>query len=770
MRKLIYLLSTSLFCLQLHAQVIINEINYNPPEAGQDLLEYLELYNSGANDVNLKNWYIDNGVNMLFPDTTLKGFGYLVICVNQESFDTAYGFKALQWINGALRNDSEILTLKDSSGVAIDSVRYSDSNGWPSGPDGNGPSLELCRPEVDNYRSEYWKPSTTLIGKKVNGMDLRGTPGKANNVQCADVNVIVKNYSFTPSNFEIYVGQHVEWKNLSGTHNVNGSLQKYPNNPEGFTSGNPQSGDWTYIKRFDKEGDYNYSDDLNTTTMNGIIKVRKIDINYPSYPISKIKTINANGDLDSIGTRCTLDGVVYGINFRPAGLQFTIIDEFNDGISVFSSAKNFAYTVKEGDKVRVKGNIAQLNGLAEILVDTVYVVSKNVGLVNPTIVTTLNEASESQLVKIKNVYLVAPLQWTKSPLGFTVKMSDGTNTFDVRIDNDCELISKEAPAGKFDLTGIGFQNDLSAPYLDGYQIYPRYSADINPYLPANKYYNKLDIINVKGVNSNGELDSIKVRCELRGTVYGIDNDGTSGLLFTLIDKTAGITVYSSLKSHNYKVTEGDEIIVQGVVDQFMGQAEIIPDTVVLITEKNPLKSPKLVTKLEENLESDLIRINDLSIVDISEWTGNGNSFNVRLTNGTTEFLMHIDNDCDLSKTTAKSLKLSVTGIENQFDNLTPFTEGYQIWPRYSADVTFTTDLKDEYTKENILLFPNPAQDYFEIKNATKNYTQVQIINSEGKMLKEVPYSTRVSCPFPRGLYFVRLIHDGGMTSLKLNIQ
>ena len=40
--------------LQLvNAQVVITEIMYNPPESGQDSLEYIELYNNNAGAVHM---------------------------------------------------------------------------------------------------------------------------------------------------------------------------------------------------------------------------------------------------------------------------------------------------------------------------------------------------------------------------------------------------------------------------------------------------------------------------------------------------------------------------------------------------------------------------------------------------------------------------------------------------------------------------------------------------------------------------------------------
>ena len=77
--------------------------------------------------------------------------------------------------------------------------------------------------------------------------------------------------------------------------------------------------------------------------------------------------------------------------------------------------------------------------------------------------------------------LVDPAMWSPGGSGFTVQVTDGANTFDVRIDNDVDLFNLPAPTGTFSVTGIGGQFDSSSPYDGGYQLLPRYMEDIDPY-------------------------------------------------------------------------------------------------------------------------------------------------------------------------------------------------------------------------------------------------------------------------------------------------
>ncbi|MBK7173796.1 MAG: T9SS type A sorting domain-containing protein [Bacteroidales bacterium] len=54
--------------------------------------------------------------------------------------------------------------------LQIDTVNYDDTDPWPVEPDGNGPTLELINPTLDNALASSWKASYTP----------HGTPGEPN--------------------------------------------------------------------------------------------------------------------------------------------------------------------------------------------------------------------------------------------------------------------------------------------------------------------------------------------------------------------------------------------------------------------------------------------------------------------------------------------------------------------------------------------------------------------------------------------------------------
>lgn len=236
------------------------------------------------------------------------------------------------------------------------------------------------------------------------------------------------------------------------------------------------------------EGDETIELDLTNPTNNATIggtanhTVTIQDNDFPTYPIGTVNTVDSAGVADSIGLKCWVHGTVYGVNMRPTGLQFTIIDG-SGGIGVFRNSGSLGYTVTETDSVAILGTVAQFNGLTQLNVDSVVLFNTGNTLVTADVVTTLVEVNESDLIVFRNAHLVNPSQWTGTGSGFNVDVTDGTNTIQVRIDADVDLYSQPAPVGEFHVCGIGGQFDNSSPYTSGYQLLPRYMADIK-YLPV----------------------------------------------------------------------------------------------------------------------------------------------------------------------------------------------------------------------------------------------------------------------------------------------
>src|SRR5690606_27848589 len=70
--------------------------------------------------------------------------------------------------------------------------------------------------------------------------------------------VTASGMTFTPADITITVGETVQWDNVSGTHNVNGSQDIFPGNPEEFNSGGTAPAPWSFSHTFNVAGEYDY--------------------------------------------------------------------------------------------------------------------------------------------------------------------------------------------------------------------------------------------------------------------------------------------------------------------------------------------------------------------------------------------------------------------------------------------------------------------------------------------------------------------------------
>jgi len=248
-----------------------------------------------------------------------------------------------------------------------------------------------------------------------------------------------------------------------------------------------------------------------------------IDNDYAAYPIGTINTEDATGVADSLGIDCILTGVVHGVDLRGGtGLEFTLIDA-TGGIGVFSFADTDGYAVTEGDEVTIAGAINQFRGLTQINPYSITLISQGNAINMPASTTVLDESTESEIVQIVGATLVDATQWTTGSgnAGFAVEITDGTNMYDVWIDNEVSLYNAPAPTMPFTLAGIGNQRDTttSAPLTYGYRIVPRYNAD----LMMSTNNEQLDLSTKITVFPNPASDVLTIQSDLQLNELSIYN-------------------------------------------------------------------------------------------------------------------------------------------------------------------------------------------------------------------------------------------------------
>ncbi len=475
-QKLIFPLILVLFVSNIYGQVVINEISYNPPETNTDSLEFLEIFNAGNAMVNIGGWYIGEAFEDTFPNIDLQPGDYYVIALNAQAMLNVYGIVVDEWDGGALNNGGELISLVDVQGNVVDSVRFDDTDPWPSEPDGNGPSLELIDSALDNNDGVNWQFSGGTTGVIINGFEVSGTPGAENSGGGSpgpDLIIELANFAFNPKVAVIEVGSVIRWVNNEGhAHNVNGQQSAFPGNPESFFSGAPASGPWQYEFIFLTPGTYQYKCDPHAAQgMTGTIYVYDSNV-YNDYTLEQLRLVNGNGSALFDGVPTTITGVVHGVNFQPDAYSFYIIDENNVGINVFSFDAG-TYVVTEGDEIRVSGVIDQFNGLLEIRPDTIELLSSGNTLNIPRQVTGLSETDESSYLYLQELFVDSV--GNISAAGFNVY---STNTLGAqviaRVDTDANTGMNPEDFAQGDWLyiweGIGTQLDNSSPFTSGYQV------------------------------------------------------------------------------------------------------------------------------------------------------------------------------------------------------------------------------------------------------------------------------------------------------------
>ena len=164
--------------------VVINEI-HSDPDIKTEQVEFVELYNPDDESVDLSGWYFSRGIDFTFPPgTSLASGAYLVVVEDSNMFDPNStsdadfvakfpGVAATGVFLGRLANDGENVELRNAEGDEIDQVDYQLGFPWPTvgdsvpfsdPPDGNGHSMQLVNPLLDNDLGGSWRSGPPTPG------------------------------------------------------------------------------------------------------------------------------------------------------------------------------------------------------------------------------------------------------------------------------------------------------------------------------------------------------------------------------------------------------------------------------------------------------------------------------------------------------------------------------------------------------------------------------------------------------------------------------
>lgn len=234
------------------------------------------------------------------------------------------------------------------------------------------------------------------------------------------------------------------------------------------------------------EGDENIVFAFRNITNGGSISTDSVytltikDNEVPFKNISALKVNDNNGVSVLKDSSVYIKGIVYGVDMQGSAtsLQYTLIDP-TGGVGIFRGGANnppiISIVPEEGDSMIVYGKVGEFNGLTQVNMDSIILVSKGNALKAPRVVTSLNESTESDLVRFNNAQIIDTI--ANSGSGTTLRIVSGTDSMDLRIDADVNLFGQPFPQ-KFNIIGLGGQFDNSNPKNSGYQLLPRSINDL----------------------------------------------------------------------------------------------------------------------------------------------------------------------------------------------------------------------------------------------------------------------------------------------------
>ena len=488
-----------------HAAVVINELYYDAPgvDTGQ---EFIELYNNGASAADVSGWVIEwagsafpTGFYTIPPSTTIAPGDYLLLGGDlvQGNFGvTPDIIAAFVFQNGGSYSDG--VRISDGLGY-YDTILYDSPNtNMLPGDDANpgaelcpdvssGHSLERVTVGVDNNLATDWFDNATPTPTRSSTLPGNNPPNLSNATFYPDIVSYVDEVLVTATAYDDYTLVSVNIQ-----HQVNGGgyspLTMYDDGLHGDGAANDsvwgrsiaaQSiGDLVefYVEATDDSGGVSWD------PIGGPSGPLSYDVrNIPLSTIVSIKPVDGNGNPIYQDSLVMVVGLVEATDhFGYSGPAY--IRDATGGVAVYGTTVT-TRNIAIGDSVRVTGWIDGYQGLIELAdepvsgsPEPVFLISSSGHTVDPDVLTIpqIGETTESLLIRINGGHFTVGGNFAYTNYDFVV----GTDTIDVRIDNDTDIIGTQIPPGDCDVVGCLSQYVFALPYIGGYQLMPRFTADI----------------------------------------------------------------------------------------------------------------------------------------------------------------------------------------------------------------------------------------------------------------------------------------------------
>ena len=407
-------------------------------------------------------------------------------------------------------------------------------------------------------------------------------------------------------------------------------------------------------------------------------------------PVATVRENDPDGFPANIDSMFTIEGLItVSQQFSsPTYSGPAYMQDATGGIALYDSPVTMFGEI--GDMVRVTGWVGFYNGLTQIVDDpatgdppTVEILSSGNPVEAAAITPNdIGEDTEAELVVIEGCIFLETGTFSGNT---NYDVVCGADTFTVRIDNDTDIPGNPIPTELVDITGVISQWDNSSPYFDGYQLLPRFLTDITESIIATP------IVTVR----ENDPDGFPVNIDSMFTIEGLitvsqqfSSPTYSGPAY-MQDATGGIALYDSPVTMFGEI--GDMVRVTGWVGFYNGLTQIVddpatgdPPTVEILSSGNPVEAAAITPNdIGEDTEAELVVIEGCIFLETGTFSGNTN---YDVVCGADTFTVRIDNDTDIPGNPIPTELVDITGVISQWDNSSPYFDGYQLLPRFATDI------------------------------------------------------------------------------------
>ncbi len=159
--------------------LVITEIMVDPVGVPDAKGEWIEIYNTTAEPININGWRFTgvDGNSIWFMGTLWIPPGdYYVFGANKTAGENGgtpvdYDYPEVDW---DLNDTADTVTLRNMMGQVVDSMAYDKNAGWPLV---SGATMQLIHPNLENLSSTFWRVSEVPYGSGMN----KGSPGTGYN-------------------------------------------------------------------------------------------------------------------------------------------------------------------------------------------------------------------------------------------------------------------------------------------------------------------------------------------------------------------------------------------------------------------------------------------------------------------------------------------------------------------------------------------------------------------------------------------------------------